>query len=83
MSGMLLLEQDLPRTAVSILNQMGAVAQETHQDPAELMTWAMEGFAPVAKLAGGHAREDIERAIDSEFMGAGQVFAEVCKTGGA
>jgi len=83
MSGMLLLNLDLPRTAVAIISQMGAVAAATHQDPAELMTWAMEGIAPVAKLAGGQARENIEAAIESAFMGAGGVFSSACETAGA
>lgn len=83
MSGMFLLEKDLPRTAVAILNQMSAVAGETHQDPAELMTWAMEGIAPVVTLAGGHVRDDVTAAIESSFMGAGDVFKQVCETAGA
>ena len=83
MAGMLLLEKDLPRTAVSILNQMGAVANETSQDPAELMTWAMEGIAPVAKLAGDSVRYAVQEAIETAFMGAGEVFAKACETAGA
>lgn len=83
MSGMLLLEKDLPATAVAILSQMSIVATETHQDPAELMTFAMEGIASVACLAGRPACDAIEQAIDTAFMGAGQVFADACKTAGA
>lgn len=83
MSGMLLLEQDLPRTAVAILGQMSAVAAATHQDPAELMTWAMEGIAPVAKLAGDRACDDVQAALESSFMGAGQVFSSALETAGA
>jgi len=83
MSGMLLLGKDLPGTAVAILRQMDAVAHVTHQDPAELMTWAMEGIAPVARLAGGHACDDIQEAIEAAFMGAGHVFASVCDAAGA
>jgi hypothetical protein len=83
MSGMLILEKDLPLTAVAILSQMSEVAGATHQDPAELMTWAMEGIAPVAKLAGQHTCDAVEHAIESSFMGAGQVFAAACTTAGA
>ena len=83
MSGMLILEKNLPSTAVAILSQMSVVANETNQDPADLMTWAMEGIAPVARLAGSQAREGIEQAIDAAFMGAGQVFASACETAGA
>lgn len=83
MSGMLLLEKDLPRTAVAILSQMTLVAEATHQDPAELMTWAIEGIAPVAKLAGRDVCESCEAAIEAAFMGAGQVFASTCDAAGA
>jgi hypothetical protein len=83
MSGMLLLEKDLPLTAVAILSQMNAVAVATHQDPAELMTWAMEGIAPIAKLAGDQTRAAIESSIEGSFMGAGQVFSRACETAGA
>ncbi len=83
MSGMLLLNQDLARTAVAILSQMGAVAEATHQDPAELMTWAMEGIAPIAKLSGQTSCEAVEQAIETAFMGAGRAFASVRDTAGA
>ena len=83
MSGIYLLEKDLPLTAVAILHQMSAVAVATHQDPAELMTWAMEGIAPIAKHAGGNACTEIQDAIEGSFMGAGGIFAEACRTAGA
>ncbi len=83
MSGMLILEQDLPRTAVAILSQMSAVAAAAQQDPADLMTWAMEGIAPIAKLAGGQTCNAVSDAIEAAFMGAGQVFASACDTAGA
>lgn len=83
MSGMLLLNQDLPRTAVAILSQMGVVAEATHQDPADLMTWAMEGIAPVAKLSGQTSCEAVEHAIEAAFMGAGRAFAAIRDTAAA
>ena len=83
MAGMLLLEKDLPLPALAILNQMGVVAEATHQDPAELMTWAMEGIAPVAKLAGEAARFAVQEAIATSFMGAGEIFSKACETAGA
>lgn len=82
MSGMLILEKDLPATAVAILSQMSVVAAATHQDPAALMTWAMDGIASVAALAGRHTCEGIELAIEAAFMGAGQVFASACEAAG-
>jgi hypothetical protein len=83
MSGMLVLGQDLPSTAVAILRQMGVVAAAAHQDPADLMTWAIEGIAPVAKIAGRTTRYAVQEAIEAAFMGAGQVFDATCETAGA
>lgn len=83
MSGMLLLGKDLPSTAVAILKQINLVAESTQQDPAELMTWALEGIAPVAGIAGRQTRDAVEEAIEAAFMGAGQAFASVCQTAGA
>lgn len=83
MSGMVLLEKDLPATAVAILAQMGAVAAETNQDPAECMTWAMEGMAEVCRLAAAPVREAVRAAIDEKFMGAGEVFDDLLRTDGA
>ena len=83
MSGMLIAGRDLPPAAVAILNQMSAVAVETNQDPAELMTWAMEGIAPIATMAGEPVRASVEAAIDQAFMGAGTVFSRACATAGS
>lgn len=83
MSGMLLLEKDLPATAVAILKQMNAVAVETDQDPAEMMTWGMEAIASVARLSGRDTCYAIEAAIELSFMGAGKVFAAACETAGS
>jgi len=80
MKGMFLSGKDLPGTAVAILSQMGAVAVEANQDPAELMTWAMEGIAPIVKLAGRDACFSVETAIEASFMGAGKAFSKVCET---
>ena len=82
-AGMLLLEKDLPKTAVALLTQMGAVAQETNLDPAECMSWAMEGIAPIAKIAPGSGADGVRAAIDEVFMGAGEVFEQLVRVAGA
>jgi len=82
-SGMVLLGKDLPKTAVALLSQMAVVAQETNLDPAECMTWAMEGLAPVAKIAPNGGADAVKYAIDEHFMGAGQVFEQLVLTAGA
>ncbi|MEK7384210.1 MAG: hypothetical protein AAB262_13105 [Elusimicrobiota bacterium] len=83
MSGMVLLEKDLPAAAVAMLQQMGAVAAETNQDPSECMTWAMEGMAQVCSLATVTVQESVRAAINEKFMGAGEVFESLLRTGGA
>jgi hypothetical protein len=74
MQGMLLLEKDLGQTAVSLLTQMATISQEANLDPGDCMTWAMEGMAPVCKMASSQVRDSVAHAIDEHFMGAGEVF---------
>jgi hypothetical protein len=83
MSGMLILEKNLASAAVALLVQMAFVAQEANLDPADCMTWAMEGIAPVAKLAPGGAVDSIRASIEENFMGAGTVFEDILRTAGA
>ena len=83
MAGMLLHEKDLAKTAVAMLAQMAAIAEESHLDPGECMTWAMEGIAPVVKMAPGVAADAVGTAIEESFMGAGEVFAVMLRTAGA
>jgi len=82
MEGMLLLEQDLGETAVSLLNQMAVISQDANLDPADCMTWAMEGMAPVCRLAPAHVRDSVRHAIEEHFMGAGEVFDRIIDTAG-
>ena len=83
MTGMLLIEKDLPKTAVALLAQMALIAQEANLDPAECMTWAMEGIAPVVKLAPGGSADAVGAAIAENFMGVGEVFEVILRTAGA
>jgi hypothetical protein len=83
MKGMLLIEKDLPKTAVALLTQMAVVAQEANLDPADCMTWAMEGMAPVVKLAPEGTSDAVGAAIEESFMGAGEVFTNLLRTAGA
>ena len=82
-AGMLLLEKDLPKTAVALLSQMAAVAAETNLDPSDCMSWGMEGIAPIAKLAPGGAADAVRFAIDEAYMGAGEVFEQLVRVAGA
>ena len=82
MAGMLIIEKDLPRTAVALLAKMALIAQESNLDPADCMTWAMEGIAPVVRLAPSSAGDAVCAAIDENFMGAGEVFQGILRTAG-
>lgn len=80
MAGMVLIEKDLPKTAVALISQMAAIAQETGLDPAECMTWAMEGIAPVVKVAPAGSADAVGDAIEERFMGAREAFQAVLKS---
>ena len=80
MAGMVLIEQDLPKTAVALVAQMAQVAQESGLDPAECMTWAMEGIAPVVKVAPAGSADAVGDAIEERFMGARDAFQAVLKS---
>lgn len=82
MRGLLILEKDLPAAAVAVLGHMGEVANDSGLDPADCMTWAMEGIAPVAKLSPA-GPDPIRAAIEEKFMGAGEVFDSVVRSSGA
>ncbi len=79
LGGMLLIEGDLPAASVEILQQMAHLAQELHLDPADMMTWAMEGFASVVVLGHSDLGPRLRDAIEHKFMGAGGVFDELCQ----
>ena len=77
MAGMLLIDNDLPKTAVALLDQMAMIAGESNLDTAECMTWAMEGIAPVVKAAPPGASDAVGAAIDDRFMGAREAFQAI------
>ena len=83
MGGMLLIEKDLPATAVALLGQMALIAQESNLDPAECMTWAMEGIAPVVKTAPLGSDDAVGAAIEEQFMGAREAFNAILRAEGA
>lgn len=76
-SGMILIEADLPETAVFILREMANIAAETHLDPTEMMTWSMEGIGQVAPMAGAEVSGRIHDRIEETFQGAGLVFRDI------
>lgn len=83
-AGMILLDGDLPRTAVELLTQVGAAADETHTDRTEMMTWALRGIADNARVLPARELMAVTSAIDAQFMGTGELFGRLCHeaTGG-
>lgn len=78
LGGLLLNGQPLDGPCVAVLNVMADVSHTVTVTPEDLMTWAMQGFAEIAAMAGPEASHTIESAIESSFMGAGAVFAQAC-----
>lgn len=83
MGGALVLEKELPPIAVALLAETAAIANEVHLDPAEMMTWAMEGFASVCRMGGAPVESAVQEAIEAKYMGAGEAFAAACRAAGA
>ena len=78
MSGMLLIEKDLVAASVELVKSMAHLAQETHLDPAEMMTWAMEGIAAISVMGHQDLKANVREALEHNFMGTGEVFGELC-----
>ena len=79
MKGMLMADLDISKGAVVLIGSMAEVAQEIHVDPAELLTWSLEG---VARLAAGIPLEKINevgQTIDAKFMGTAEIFRDMCR----
>lgn len=72
--GMVLLEKDLVRTSIAVLERMASIAEEAGLSPSDCMTWALEGLAPVLKVAPGGAADAVRAAVEEKFMGAGEVL---------
>jgi hypothetical protein len=84
MAGMVLRgEKDLAGAAVAILSKMTLIAQDGHLDPADCMTWAMEGLASVVKTASIDEAEAVADAIERSYMGAGEAFRAIVRAPGA
>ena len=78
MQGVLLIGSKLPETAVNVLRVMAEAAQAAGLEPSVTMTWAMRGIARMAPLVSVEAQWEIQRAIEEEYQGAGDVFGQFC-----
>ncbi|MFC1679791.1 hypothetical protein ACFL2T_06225 [Elusimicrobiota bacterium] len=76
--GAIVVETDVAEAAVEILQKMADAAQEVSLDPADMMTWAMQGIADSMALLPAEKVSTVHDAIDKAFMGAGEVFSKLC-----
>ncbi|MBI4424391.1 MAG: hypothetical protein HY554_11715 [Elusimicrobia bacterium] len=83
MTGLLLIEKDLPESTVRILERLTEAAAEVQRDPQELMTWALEGVSGIAPMISKEAAWKIRDAINRKYMGVGEVFDKLCKAASA
>lgn len=79
MSGLLLIEKDLPLGTIKILQSLTDVSQELQIEPSELMTGAMESVARVSRLVSAETRWKIREALEENFNGTGEVFDKLCE----
>ena len=79
MGALLLAGQDLPASAVQILEILPNLSLMMRSGPEQLMTWVMEGIAAAAAMSSPDVQESIKTRIDEKFMGAGDVFGSFCE----
>jgi hypothetical protein len=79
MTGILLKELDLSRGALVLLHVAAEVASETGIDPSEMMSAALVGIADISRFTDRARMHQVSKAIDTEFMGAGEVFVSHLK----
>lgn len=77
--GMVLLDGDVASTVVEILRRTADAGNQVSLDPADMMTWVMEGIAANAKILTPQQMNKTHDAIDVAFMGAGQVFINLAE----
>ena len=74
LSGLLLIDADLPKSTVALLRALSDPNAGIGSDPTEVMTWGMEGIVRVAPSASPTVMHATGHAIESAFMGAGEIF---------
>lgn len=79
LAGILLIERELPMSAVFILRRTADAAQDVGIDPQEMLTWGLQGIARVMKMVQPPVIVAVQNEIESAFMGAGGIFADLCR----
>jgi len=83
LTALLLKDKPLHLAAVEMLDRLAHASQDLHVDPTEMMTWTLSGIALLSASASPQAMHAIQEAIGAKFMGAGEVFRELCRQSSA
>lgn len=76
MTALLLAEQSLARGGLLVLDAVLDVSAQANLDPTESMRAAMRALADLRRFVDPSRIDDVRLAIESKYMGAGEVFAE-------
>jgi hypothetical protein len=79
MQGFIVLEQDLPQASVKIMTAVAEFATDNSLSPETLMRWGLVGVAEAGEIAPAGTLDNIRGALDSAFLGVGDVFAQACQ----
>lgn len=79
LSGLLLLEQNLPESSVLLLKAVNEAAQQSNVDPMEAMTWSLTAMARVAVLGAEEVKYAIRTRLDQSFTDCGSLFIDLCQ----
>jgi hypothetical protein len=77
--GVFLSDANVADAASQLLSVLSEVGQEASIAPSDLMTWAMEGIAEIARMAPPGTQTAIADKIESTFHGAGPIFRQFCQ----
>lgn len=78
-AGLLVVDGDVAEAGLALLKALAELAQQTHIDPTEMLTWCLEGLAEQSPLVPPAKVSALGSAIDREFMGAGMLFNTLCR----
>ncbi|MBI4346000.1 MAG: hypothetical protein HY553_04055 [Elusimicrobia bacterium] len=76
-TGLLLAEHNVNKGAVLMMRAIAEVASEHHMDPTEAMRAALQGIADLKRFILPERMAELQSAIDSEFMGAGECLRQM------
>lgn len=76
MTALLLADHSLSRGAILVLEAVHDTAAEQQADTVESLRAALRGLSDLRRFATPERLDEVRRAIDARYMGAGDLFAE-------